>query len=369
MTAPATAPVNRRAFLAKGVGAGVGVAALAAPAVAQSRRSMTIVSTWPRDYPGLGVGAQRLAARIETLTEGRLKVDYFAAGERVGAFDAFDAVASGDAQAYIGAEGYWKGRHPGFAFFQTVPMGLTHTEMVAWANALGGQALWDELAGRFGVKGLFCGGTGVSMGGWYNKEIRSPEDFKGLKMRVPGLGGDVFARLGASPVSLPGGQIYENLVSGTVDAAEWIGPWADHALKLYEAARYYYYPGLHEPGGMVSMGVNAGWWADLPEADRAVIEALCEAETTRLLAEYDAQNGAYLDKLVQEQGVALRAFPEEVASAFTTAAEAVYAETAEHDDLAARIYRSFSAARARVGRWKSVSDAPYLALRQTALDR
>ena len=355
--------MRRRAFIASAAGA----TALAAPALAEARQQMTIVSTWPRDYPGLGLSAQRLAARIEALTEGRLKVDYFAAGERVGAFDAFDAVAGGDAQAYIGAEAYWKGRHPGFAFFQTVPMGLTHTEMVAWSSALGGQALWDELSARFGVKGFFCGGTGVSMGGWYNKEIRSPDDLKGLKMRVPGLGGDVFAKLGASPVSLPGSQIYEALLSGAVEAAEWIGPWADHALKLYEAARYYYYPGLHEPGGMVSFGVNLDWWTSLRKSDRDIIEALCDAETTRLLAEYDARNGDFLDRLITENGVALRAFPEDVAVAFAEATADVYAEIVEHDDLTARIFNSFDHTRRKVGRWKSVSDAPYLAQRAAAI--
>ncbi|MGD1869661.1 MAG: TRAP transporter substrate-binding protein [Neomegalonema sp.] len=355
--------MKRRVFLAAAGAAPM----LCAPALAQARREMTIVSTWPRDYPGLGVSAQNLAARIETLTEGRIKVSYFAAGERVGAFDAFDAVAAGDADAYIGAEGYWKGKHPGFPFFQTVPMGLTHNEMLAWISHLGGQALWDELAGEFGVKGLLCGGTGVSMGGWYNTKIESADDLKGLRLRVPGLASDVFARLGASPVSLPGGQIYENLVSGTVDAAEWVGPWADYALKLFEAARYYYYPGVHEPGGMVSFGVNRGWWDALSAVDQEIITAVCEAETTRLIAEYDARNGAFLDKLVREQGVELQAFPDDVSVAFAQAAAAVYAELTDYDALTGRIFQSFADARRTIGRWKSVSDAPFLRARHAAL--
>ena len=359
--------MDRRQFLTSASLAAPLSAALASPALGQSRREMVILSSWPRDYPGLGLSAQRLAVEIEQQTGGRLKVSYFAAGERVGAFDVFDAVAAGDAQAYIGAEGYWRGKHPGFPFFQTVPMGLTCTEMVAWADHLGGQALWDELAGEFGVKGLFCGGTGVSMGGWFNKEINSAADLQGLRFRVPGLASDVFSRLGASPVSLPPGQIYESLASGVVDGAEWVGPWADYALKLHEAARYYYAPGLHEPGGMVSMGINAAWWADLPADDRAVIETLCAAETTRLLAEYDAQNGVYLDKLIREHGIALRTYPEEVAIAFAEAAAEVYSGIAGHDAKAAAILESFETARRRLGRWKSVSDAPYLSLRGRAL--
>ncbi|MBX2855102.1 MAG: TRAP transporter substrate-binding protein [Rhodobacteraceae bacterium] len=359
--------MDRRQFLIAAPLAAPLATSLAAPALAQSRREMVIVSTWPRDYPGLGLSAQRLGGEIEAQTGGRLKVSYFAAGERVGAFDAFDAVAAGDAQAYIGAEGYWRGKHPGFPFFQTVPMGLTCTEMVAWADHLGGQALWDDLAAEYGLKGLFCGGTGVSMGGWFNKEINSVTDFQGLRFRVPGLASDVFSRLGASPASLPPGQIYESLASGVVDGAEWVGPWADYALKLHEAARYYYAPGLHEPGGMVSMGINAAWWAALPAGDRAVIETLCAAETTRLLAEYDAQNGVYLDKLITEHGVELRTYPEEVAGAFAEAAAEVYAEISEHDARAAAILDSFFAARERLGRWKSVSEAAYLRLRAAAL--
>ena len=217
--------MERRKFLTGAAVAGAATT-LAAPSVAQSKIEMAIVATWPRDFPGLGLPAQRLAARIQELTEGEIQVTYFAAGEKVGAFDSFDEVASGNSQAYIGADYYWKGKHPGWAPFTAIPFGLTATEMDAWTKYAGGQELWDELAGGFGLKNFAMGNTGVQMGGWFNKEINSAEDLQGLKMRIPGLGGDVLAKLGGSPVSVPGGQIYENLVSGAIDATEWVGPYS-----------------------------------------------------------------------------------------------------------------------------------------------
>ena len=205
--------MERRKFI-KGAalaGTAAAVSTLATPAIAQARKELVIVSTWPRDFPGLGISAQRLAARITELTDGAITTKYFAAGERVGAFDVFDDVASGNSQAYIAADYYWVGKHPAFAYFTSVPFGMTSPEWNAWIKFKGGQALWDELSGSFGLKALPCGGTGTQMGGWFNKEINSADDLKGLKMRIPGLGGTVMAKLGVSTVSLPGGQIYGRL--------------------------------------------------------------------------------------------------------------------------------------------------------------
>ena len=238
--------MKRRDFIKTGAAAtAVAGTITAAPAIAQSKTELTIVSTWPRDFPGLGVSAQRLVERISELSEGKIETKYFAAGERVGAFDVFDEVAAGNSQAYIAADYYWKGKHPGFAYFTSVPFGMTNPEWNAWIKFKDGQKLWDELSGEFGLKALTCGGTGTQMGGWFNKEIETADDLKGLKMRIPGLGGDVMAKLGASPVSLPGGQIYENLVSGAIDATEWVGPYNDYFMKFYEAAKFYYLSLIH----------------------------------------------------------------------------------------------------------------------------
>lgn len=356
--------MDRRSFIAStglvaGAGAAVAASAFPKPALAQQRIDMSIVSTWPRDFPGLGLSAQRLTARIGEATEGRINVEYYAAGERVPAFDVFDEVASGNSNAYIGAEYYWKGKHPGLAAFTAIPFGLTATEMDAWVKFGGGQALWDELSGDFGLKAFAAGNTGVQMGGWFNKEINSPDDLKGLKFRIPGLGGDVLSKLGASPVSIPGGQIYENLVSGAVDASEWVGPYNDYFMKFYEAARYYYYPGMHEPGSQLALSMNASWWGNLSKTDQILIEALCAEENALQLAETNHNNGVYLQRLIDEHGVELREFNDDVYEAFGFAAEEVIEEARGHSDLAARIFDSHLQARQNVGQWMTVADVSY----------
>jgi TRAP-type mannitol/chloroaromatic compound transport system substrate-binding protein len=363
--------MERRQFLKKAGAAGVGGAAvattLAAPAVAQERVEMVMVSTWPRDFPGLGTGAQRLAQRLSDMTDGRIQVEYFAAKERVGAFDSFDEVASGNAQAYHAADYYWKGKHLGWAYFTAVPFGLSYTEMNAWIRFGGGQELWDELAGEFGLKCMMAGNTGCQMGGWFNKEINSADDLKGLKMRIPGLGGDVMAKLGASPVSLPGGQIYENLVSGAIDATEWVGPWNDSFMKFYEAAKYYYYPGFHEPGSMLSFGLNKSWWEGLTKSDQITIEAAAAMENDVMMAEYNAKSGAALVKLIEEQGVKLRKFTDDTYDSFGEATESVFEDVRAHSPLAAKIDASFRAARQDLGAWSKISDQAFVAQRNRVL--
>ena len=362
--------MQRREILKKGlVGLG-GVAAastIAAPAIAKERVEIAMVATWGRDFPGLGTGAQRFAKRLSDMSDGRIQVTYYAAGERVKAFDSFDEVASGNAQMYHGAEYYWKGKHPGWAYFTSVPFGLTYTEMNAWIRFGGGQELWDELGADYGLKGLMCGNTGVQMGGWFRKEMNSVDDFKGLKMRMPGLGGDVLAKLGGSPVSLPGGQIYENLISGSIDATEWVGPWNDELMKFYEAAKYYYYPGMHEPGAMLACGMNKTWWDGLTKSDQMMIEAASSMENDVMMSEYNYKNGAALKRLINDQGVKLRQFNDDIYDGFAEASEEVFAEVQEHSDLANRIHQSFVTARTDIGAWAEISDQAYLQQRNRAL--
>ncbi|MEX2517745.1 MAG: TRAP transporter substrate-binding protein [Paracoccaceae bacterium] len=340
--------MQRRSFIQGAALVGVG-GALAAPVIAQGRKTLTIVSTWPRDFPGLGVSAQRLAARITELSEDRITTEYFAAGERVGAFDVIDEVAAGNSQAYIGADYYFTGKHPGFAYFTSVPFGMTTPEWNAWIKYSGGQELWDELSGGFGLKAIPCGSTGTQAGGWFNKEINSPEDLKGLKMRIPGLGGAVMAKLGASTVSLPGGQIYENLVSGAIEATEWVGPYNDYFMKFYEAAKYYYTAGMHEPGGGIAFAMNKDFYEGLSDWEKAIIRAACLEEHANSHEENMALNGVYLKKLIDEHGIQIRDFNDDVWDALGDAAAEVFEETRAHSDLAARIDDSYQATLRQVG--------------------
>ena len=360
--------MKRRNFIRTATVTGAATATIAAPAIAQSRREMVFVSSWPRDFPGLGISAQRLAARITELSQGQIETQYFASGERVGGFDVFDEVASGNAQAYVSAEYYWKGKHPAFAFFTSVPFGMTTLEWNAWIKYKGGQELWDELSSGFGLKCLPCGATGTQMAGWFNKLIETADDLKGLKMRIPGLGGDVMAKLGASPVSLPGGQIYENLVSGAIDATEWVGPYNDYFMKFYEAAKYYYYPGFHKPGGGVSLGMNAQWWADLSDYERAIITAAAMEEHAAQYEEAQANNGAFLARLVNDHGVQVKELSEEIYDSFGEATKAVYEETREHSELAARVHDGFMSTLREVGGWQSIAEIAFSAHRNRVLD-
>jgi len=362
--------MKRRDILKKGalgLGAVAASTTIGAPAIASDTKEIVMVSTWPRDFPGLGTGAQRFAQRVEDMSGGKFKVSYFAGGERVKPFDSFDEVASGNAQMYHAADYYWKGKHPGWAYFTAVPFGFTYTEINAWIRFGGGQELWDELAAEYGLKNMMCGNTGVQMGGWFRKEMNSPDDFKGLKMRIPGLGGDVLAKLGASPVSLPGAQIYENLVSGAIDATEWVGPWNDSFMKFYEAAKYYYYPGMHEPAAMLACGTNKKWWDSLSQSEQLIIEAAASMENDVMMAEYNAKNGASLASLIADQGVKLKKFNDDIYDAFAEAAEEVYEGVVDHSALAKRIHESFLDARKTVGAWAKISDQAYVEQRNRAL--
>jgi TRAP-type mannitol/chloroaromatic compound transport system substrate-binding protein len=319
-----------------------------------------MVTTWPRDFPGLGTAAQRLADSITAMSAGRLTVKVFAAGELVPPFESFDAVSGGAAEMYHAIEHYWQDRSRAFNFFAAVPFGLTASEMAAWIYDGGGQALWDELAAGFNVKPFQVGNTGVQMGGWFNRQINGLDDFKGLKMRMPGLGGEVVQRIGAVTVSLPGAQIFPSLHSGAIDASEWGGPWNDLELGLYKVAKYYYYPGFHEPGTALSAGVNLKLWKSLGADEQALIAHAMAAENARATAEYNARNAAALETLRRKHKVDLRRFPDDVLRAAGAAAGEVLAGiAAAGDPLLRRIYENFRAFRKPALAWSHHGDQSF----------
>ena len=354
--------MKRRQFIKGAAAAGVAGAAasaLSAPAIAQGMRELKMVTTWPKNFPGLGTGAQRLADSITAASGGKLTVKLYAAGELVPPFESFDAVSTGTADMYHSAEYYWQGKHKAFNFFTAVPYGFTANEIDAWINFGGGQELWDELAAGFNLKSLAAGNTGVQMGGWFNKEVNSLEDYKGLKIRMPGLGGEVLRRIGAAAVTLPGGEIFPALQSGAIDATEWVGPWNDLAFGFYKITKYYYWPGFHEPGSTLACGMNKGVWDSFSPADQAMIQACCAAENNRSYSEFNAKNGDALDTLINKHGVQLRKMPDPVMNEIGRQSGIVVREVGSVDDIGKRILESYLKFRDNSIGWSKLSDQAY----------
>ena len=324
-----------------------------------------MITTWPKNLPGLGAAPERLAERLRIMSNGRLDIKVYGAGELVGALEVFDAVSQGTAQMGHGAAYYWRGKNPAAAMFATVPFGMTAQEMNGWLRYGGGLALWRELYGKFSVVPFAAGNSGVQMAGWFNKEINSIEDLQGLKMRIPGIGGEVLSRAGGVPVVLPGGEIFTALQTGVIDATEWVGPYNDLAFSLHTAAKYYYYPGWHEPGPTLEAFVNKDAWEALPRDLQAMIEVATQAINEDMLSEFTARNNAALDTLINEHGVQLRRLPDDVIAALRASSEEVVAEIAEADPLAKRVYDSYMAYLEDVRRYHSISEQAYMNLRES----
>jgi TRAP-type mannitol/chloroaromatic compound transport system substrate-binding protein len=357
--------MKRRDFVrSAGVGGVVAGASLAAssfpaPAIAQGVKQFKMVTTWPKNFPGLGTGAERLAERITTMSEGKIEVKVFAAGELVPAFESFDAVSSGNAEMSHSASYYWQGKSPGFNYFTTVPFGLSPMEHASWIAYAGGQELWDELAVQFNIKPFLRASTGPQMGGWFRREINTLDDYKGLKFRMPGLGGEVLRRLGAAVVNLPGGEIFPALQSGTIDGTEWVGPWHDLAFGFYKVATLYYHPGWHEPATTGEVMVNLQVWEALTQEEQAMIKAAIEAEAWREYAEINAHNADSLKVLVEEHGVELRRFNDELLMEIGRVAGEVVAEVGASDPMTQKIYDSYMDFRAKAVSWGEIAEQGY----------
>ncbi|WP_297528174.1 TRAP transporter substrate-binding protein [Thiohalobacter sp.] len=358
--------MKRRDFIrATGAGAvAAGGLMGTAPAIAGRKIRWKMVTTWPKNFPGLGTGANFLARTITELSGGRLTVRVYGAKELVPAFEIFDAVSRGTAEMGHGASYYWKGKSEAAQFFSAVPFGLTAQEMNAWLYHGGGMELWREVYAEFGLLPAAAGNTGVQMGGWFNKEINSVADLKGLKMRIPGLGGEVLRRAGGTPVSLPGGEIFTSLQSGAIDATEWVGPYNDLAFGLYKAAKHYYYPGWHEPGTTLECFVNRKAFEALPKDLQAIVTHACRVANQDMLAEYTARNNAALRTLVEEHKVDLRRFPDDVLARLKQLSDEVVAEIADKDPLSRKVYDAFVKFREQVVAWSDVSERAYLNARQ-----
>lgn len=325
-----------------------------------------LVTTWPKNLPGLGAAPENFARYVEEMSSGRLSIRVYGAGEIVPAFEVFDAVSQGVAEMGHGAAYYWKGKIPAAVFYTAVPFGMTAQEINGWLHHGDGLTLWRELYAPFGVIPFAGGSTGVQMAGWFNRELRSAEDLKGLKMRIPGLAGEVFDASGGTAVRIAGGEVYTSMQTGVIDAVEWVGPYNDRTLGLNEVAEYYYYPGWHEPGAMLEFTVNEQAFLALPKDLQAIVEYAARAANQNMLDEFTARNNESLRTLLAS-GTKLRAVPEDVLQVFYNNSLVALDALVENDPMAQKIARSYQAFAKDVRAYHEISERAFLNARDKVL--
>ncbi len=352
--------MKRREFLTAGVtsmGAAAAAATLATPALAKDKRQWNMVTAWPKNLPGPGVAAQKLADRITTLSGGRIEVKLHAAGELVPGNGVFDAVSEGTVELYHAIPAYWGSKSKGILLFGSQPFGLRADEQVGWLAHGGGQQLYDEMYAKFGLKPFLCGNSGPQWAGWFHKEINSVDDLKGLKFRTTGLASEMCSKLGMAVQAMGGRDMFQALQSGALDAGEFIGPWSDSALGFYQVAKNYYWPGVGEPSSAEECAINAKTFADLPQDLQVVVKFACDSLYNEVWTEYETKHAIALQQLVADQGVKVRMLPADVIDAMGKAAAAVIDELRASDDaLTRKIVASFVAYRDLIGGYMTYAD-------------
>ena len=322
-----------------------------------------MVTSWLKNAPGLGAAPERFVEMVDVMSNGRLKIRVYGSGELVGGLEVFDAVSSGSAEMGHSAAYYWTGKMPVATIFATVPFGMTAQEMNSWLSYGGGLELWRELYAPFNVLPMPGGNSGVQMAGWFRKEINSIKDIQGLRMRIPGLGGEVISKAGGVPVVMPGGEIFTSLQTGVIDATEWVVPYIDLAYGFHDVADYYYYPGWHEPGTTLEFTVNMDAWKSLPADLQKMVEVASRAVNQDMLDELTARNGRALKTLVEEHGVKLRPLPADVLARLHQLSRTVMDGVAGDDPLAQRIVKSYKEYAELVKEYNEISEAAYLKAR------
>ncbi len=355
--------MKRRNFLKKAATAATvagGAAVVGAPYVhAKDTYNYRMVTTWPPHFPVLGESADNIAKWAEEMSGGRLKIQVYGAGELVPAMESFDAVSQGVVEMGHGAAYYWAGKAPATQFFAAVPFGMNPQQMNAWLYRGGGMELWEEVYAPFNLIPMPGGNTGVQMGGWFNKEINSIADIKGLKMRIPGLGGKVIAKAGGAVTLTPGGEIYTNLERGVIDATEWVGPYHDYKLGLHKVAKFYYYPGWHEPGTVIEMFMNKAAYEKLPADLQAIVKSAAIRANMWSLCELEAQNNFYLQKLIDEHDVQLKRFPDDVLATFKKYTDEVLGDVTAGDPMSKKVYEAYDKFRKEITAWAKTSEKAY----------
>jgi TRAP-type mannitol/chloroaromatic compound transport system substrate-binding protein len=363
--------MQRRHFLKNslktlGAGAaGITAAPFVSTASAQDTITWDMVTSWPKNFPALGTGANDLAARIERLSGGRMRVRVHGAGELVPALEVFDAVSAGTAEMGHSASYYWRGKVPASQFFTAVPFGMTTTETNAWLYHGDGQALWDEVYAKHNLKPFAVGNTGTQMGGWFKEEVTSLEDMDGLKLRLPGLAGEAMNGIGVTTVNMPGGEIFTSLQTGVLDAADWVGPYNDLAFGLHEVADYYYTSVWNEPSAILEGTVNLDAWNALPDDLKAVVTEAAHASNLAMISEFAYRNAEALATLVDEHGVKLRTFPEEVMAALYASSKEAIQKQVDDDEDSRKVYASYEAFQKKVRPFTDIGEYAYLKARDT----
>ena len=337
--------MQRRHFLkTAGFGAaGIAAAPFVSTANAQETITWDMVTSWPKNFPALGTGANEFAARVEALSGGRMRIRVHGAGELVPALEVFDAVSAGTAEMGHSASYYWRGKVAASQFFTAVPFGMNTQETNAWLYYGGGQELWDEIYAKHNLKPFAVGNTTTQPGGWFKKEINSLEDLQGVKLRLPGLAGEAMNRIGVTTVTIAGGEIFTAMQTGALDAADWVSPYNDLAFGLHQVADYYYTSAWNEPSAVLEGTVNLDAWNALPDDLKAVVEEAARASNLSMISEFTYRNAQALDTLVNEHDVKLRAFPEDVMQALYDASQEVIREQTENDADSKKVYDSYRA--------------------------
>ena len=323
-----------------------------------------LITSWPKNLPALGTSPEHFADIVEKMSNGRLRIRVYGANELVGGLEVFDAVSQGVAE--IGHTGayYWQGKIPSTPFFSTIPFGLTGTEMDAWLSYGGGNELWQEIYAPFNLIPMRGGNSGTQMFGWFNKEINSLDDLQGLKMRIPGLGGEVFRRAGGIPVTMQVSEVFTAMQTGALDATEFVSPYNDMAAGYHTVADYYYYPGWHEPGSTLETIFNKSAFESLPEDLQEILKAGTEVMNQLLMDELTAKNNEALRVLVEEHGVELRKLPDDVLIELRNISNQVVAELANTDEVTRRIYDSYKGFQEGVENYHSIAEDAYVEARK-----
>ncbi|HEV7636894.1 MAG TPA: TRAP transporter substrate-binding protein [Bradyrhizobium sp.] len=351
--------MKRREFL-KVTGVGLAASTVAAPAIAQSMPEVKwrLVASWPKALDTLYGGCEYFAKRVADITDNRFQIQSFAAGELVPGLQVLDAVSNGTVEMGNTALYYYWGKNPAFTFGTSLPFGLNTRAHISWLNFGGGTEMLNDLLREYNTIGIPTGSTGAQMGGWFRKEIKSMEDLKGLKFRIGGFAGTIIAKVGGVPQQIAGGDIYPALEKGTIDAAEWVGPYDDEKLGFVKVAKYYYYPGWWEGTGQGHNVINLDKWKALPKHYQAAIETASRDTFSWVTGKYDYVNPPALKRLLVA-GAILKPFPQEVLEACYSAANEIYADLSKTNPHFSKMYSSLSAFRNESLAWMQVAELSY----------